>query len=148
VVVQEDFQQHGASLLEKLERYISSCDRIIALVGDAYGCEPEETARLAGGARRSYTQWEYLLRQGRTPRRVPAGAQGHFPLHRFTGIPGDAPSVPVRGGEGAATAIHPGSVAKWKGPKPIRPAPRVARPGAARRLQITEARAAGSETAL
>src|SRR6266481_8594603 len=40
VVVQEDFQQHGASLLEKLERYIGSCDRIIALVGDAYGFEP------------------------------------------------------------------------------------------------------------
>src|ERR1700680_805391 len=36
VVVHEDFQQHGASLLEKLERYIASCDRIIALVGDAY----------------------------------------------------------------------------------------------------------------
>ena len=34
VVVQEDFQLHGASLLEKLERYIGSCDRIIALVGD------------------------------------------------------------------------------------------------------------------
>src|SRR5208283_5245445 len=31
VVVQEDFQQHGASLLEKLERYIGSCDRIIAV---------------------------------------------------------------------------------------------------------------------
>jgi NB-ARC domain/Domain of unknown function (DUF4062) len=48
VVVQEDFQQHGASLLEKLERYIASCDRIIALVGDAYGFESEETARPAG----------------------------------------------------------------------------------------------------
>jgi hypothetical protein len=64
VVVQEDFQQHGASLLEKLERYISSCDRIIALVGDAYGFEPEETARPAGRARRSYTQWEYYFAMG------------------------------------------------------------------------------------
>jgi|SRR5215469_1305589 len=27
-----DFQQHGASLLEKLERYITSCDRIIAFL--------------------------------------------------------------------------------------------------------------------
>src|SRR5262249_44021145 len=89
-----------------------------------------------------------LLRQGRTASRVTASGQGHFPLRRFTGIPGDAPGVPVRGGEGAATAIHPGSVGKRKGPKPIRPAPRVARPGTARRLQITEARAAGSETAL
>src|SRR6516162_6928524 len=47
VIVQEDFQQHGASLLEKLERYISSCDRIIALVGDAYGFESEQEARPA-----------------------------------------------------------------------------------------------------
>jgi hypothetical protein len=61
VVVQEDFQQHGASLLEKLERYIASCDRIIALVGDAYGFEPEETARPAGRPRRSYTRWEYYF---------------------------------------------------------------------------------------
>src|SRR5262249_44021147 len=64
VVVQEDFRQHGASLLEKLERYICSCDRIIALVGDAYGFEPEKTARPAGGARRSYTQWEYYFAKG------------------------------------------------------------------------------------
>ena len=64
VVVQEDFQQHGASLLEKLERYIASCDRIIALVGDAYGFEPEETARPAGQPRRSYTQWEYFFAMG------------------------------------------------------------------------------------
>jgi hypothetical protein len=64
VVVQEDFQQRGASLLEKLERYIASCDRIIALVGDAYGFEPEETARPAGRPRRSYTQWEYCFAMG------------------------------------------------------------------------------------
>ena len=64
VVVQEDFQQHGASLLEKLERYITLCDRVIALVGDAYGFEPEETARPAGQPRRSYTQWEYFFAMG------------------------------------------------------------------------------------
>jgi hypothetical protein len=64
VVVQEDFQQHGASLLEKLERYISSCDRVIALVGDSYGFELEETARPAGQPRRSYTQWEYFFAMG------------------------------------------------------------------------------------
>jgi hypothetical protein len=51
VVVQEDFQQHGASLLEKLERYISSCDHIIAPVGNAYGFEPDEAARPAGQVR-------------------------------------------------------------------------------------------------
>jgi hypothetical protein len=45
VVVQEDFQQHGGSLLEKLEQYIAGCDRLIALVGDAYGDEPDESAR-------------------------------------------------------------------------------------------------------
>jgi len=33
--VQEYFQQHGASLPEKLESYIASCDRIIALIGHA-----------------------------------------------------------------------------------------------------------------
>jgi hypothetical protein len=64
VVVQEDFQQHGASLLKKLERYIASCDRIIALVGDAYGYEPEEMARPAGQPRRSYSQWEYFFAMG------------------------------------------------------------------------------------
>src|SRR6516164_11392530 len=64
VVVQEDFQQHGASLLEKLERYIASCDRVIALVGDAYGFEPEEPARPLGRPRRSYTQWEYFVAMG------------------------------------------------------------------------------------
>jgi hypothetical protein len=64
VVVQEDFRQHGASLLEKLERYIASCDRVIALVGDAYGFEAEEPARPLGGPRRSYTQWEYFFAMG------------------------------------------------------------------------------------
>ena len=62
--MQEDFQQHGASLLKKLECYIASCDRIIALVGDAYCCEPDETARPAGQPRRSYTQWEYFFGMG------------------------------------------------------------------------------------
>jgi tetratricopeptide (TPR) repeat protein len=64
VVVQEDFQQHGGSLLEKLEGYIASCDRIIALVGDAYGFEPDEIARPANRSRRSYTQWEYFFALG------------------------------------------------------------------------------------
>ncbi|MEQ6342084.1 MAG: DUF4062 domain-containing protein [Gammaproteobacteria bacterium] len=64
VVVQEDFQQHGRSLLEKLEQYIATCDRVIALVGDAYGWEPDEVARPAGFPRRSYSQWEYYLARG------------------------------------------------------------------------------------
>jgi hypothetical protein len=64
VTVQEDFQQSGRSLLEKLEHYVAGCDRIIALVGDAYGWEPEEAARPPGRPRRSYTQWEYFFARG------------------------------------------------------------------------------------
>jgi hypothetical protein len=64
VVVQEDFQQHGATLLEKLEQYIARCDRVIALVGDVYGFEPGPTAQPHGAARRSYTQWEYFFARG------------------------------------------------------------------------------------
>ena len=64
VAVQEDFQQHGGTLAEKLQKYISGCDRVIALVGDAYGWEPEPGALPAGKPRRSYTQWEYFFAQG------------------------------------------------------------------------------------
>ena len=64
VVVQEDFQQGPGSLLEKLEQYIVGCDRVIALVGDAYGYEPDESARPPGTSRRSYSQWEVFFAQG------------------------------------------------------------------------------------
>ena len=64
VAVQEDFQQHGGTLLLKLEKYIAGCDRVITLVGDAYGWEPESGALPAGKPRRSYTQWEYFMAQG------------------------------------------------------------------------------------
>ncbi len=64
VTVQEDFQQHGWTLLEKLEAYIACCDRVIALVGDAYGYEPEAAVRPVGRPRRSYTQWEYYFAVG------------------------------------------------------------------------------------
>ena len=64
VVVQEDFTQHGRTLLEKLEEYIAGCDRVIALVGNAYGFEPAEEARPRGRPRRSYTQWEYAFAMG------------------------------------------------------------------------------------
>ena len=63
VVVQEDFQQHGRTLLEKLENYIAGCDRVIALAGQAYGGETDGAA-LPGKARRSFTQWEYFFAQG------------------------------------------------------------------------------------
>ena len=64
VVTQEHFQQHGRTLLEKLEESIAKCDRVIALIGDSYGFEPEEPARPAGRPRRSYTQWEYYFAMG------------------------------------------------------------------------------------
>ena len=64
VAVQEDFQQHGRTLLEKLEQCIAGCDFIVALIGDAYGAEPEAPARPAGRPRRSYTQWEYFFAAG------------------------------------------------------------------------------------
>jgi Domain of unknown function (DUF4062) len=64
VRVQEDFQQYGGTLLEKLESYIALCDRVIALVGNAYGSEPEPTALPPDKPRRSYTQWEYFFGQG------------------------------------------------------------------------------------
>jgi hypothetical protein len=84
VVVQEDFQQHGASLLDKLERYIGSCDRIIALVGDAYGFEPEETVRPAGQPRRSYTQWEYFFAMGE---RLDGSRQAPKDIYLYIGSP-------------------------------------------------------------
>ena len=64
VVLQEDFRQLGWALLEKLQDHIAGCDRVIALVGDAYGAEPPQGARPAGRPRRSYTQWEYFFALG------------------------------------------------------------------------------------
>ncbi len=58
VIIQEDLQQHGFSLLEKLEQYIASCDRVIALIGNCCGWELEDAARPLGRPRRSYTQCE------------------------------------------------------------------------------------------
>jgi tetratricopeptide (TPR) repeat protein len=84
VVVQEDFQQYGASLLEKLERYIGSCDRVIALVGDAYGFEPEETVRPTGRPRRSYTQWEYWFALGE---RLDGSRQPPKEIYLYLGSP-------------------------------------------------------------
>jgi Domain of unknown function (DUF4062)/NB-ARC domain len=99
VVVQEDFQQHGASLLEKLERYIASCDRIIALVGDAYGFEPEEAARLAGRPRRSYTQWEYYLARGE---RLNGARQASKDIFLYIGSPEFLAMHPVSQADDAA----------------------------------------------
>ncbi len=64
VRVQDDFQQGTGTLLEKLEDYISDCDRVVALVGSAYGSEPTPSERPTNTPRRSYTQWEYHLARG------------------------------------------------------------------------------------
>jgi tetratricopeptide (TPR) repeat protein len=64
VRVQEDFTQQPGTLLEKLERYINECDRVICLVGDAFGWEPQADEAPPGSEPRSYTQWEYYLSQG------------------------------------------------------------------------------------
>ncbi|MBS0476478.1 MAG: tetratricopeptide repeat protein [Proteobacteria bacterium] len=84
VVVQEDFQQHGFSLLEKLEQYVASCDRVIALIGDGYGWEPEQSARPAGRPRRSYTQWEYYFARGE---RLDGSAEAPKPLYVYFAAP-------------------------------------------------------------
>ena len=64
VVVQEDFTQHKGTLLQKLEGYIDSCDRVIALVGTAYGSEPEPATTPKNSPRRSYSQWEFSFALG------------------------------------------------------------------------------------
>ena len=64
VVVQEDFTQHGGTLLKKLEDYIASCDRVIALIGSAYGWAPPAAALPENAPARSYTQWEYHFALG------------------------------------------------------------------------------------
>jgi tetratricopeptide (TPR) repeat protein len=72
VRVQEDFQQGGFTLLDRLADYICECDLVVHLVGDACGSRPtpehERTLfehlgeappdPLPGW---SYTQWEYRL---------------------------------------------------------------------------------------
>jgi len=86
VIVQETFQQHGRTLLEKLENYIAGCDRTIALVGSAYGWEPELDAFPPGKPRRSYTQWEYYFAEGERldgPRRTAKDIYVYFASPEF-----------------------------------------------------------------
>jgi tetratricopeptide (TPR) repeat protein len=64
VKVQEDFQQGPRTLIEQIERYVAQCDRVIALVGDACGCEATGVAVPAVDPPRSYTQWEYFFALG------------------------------------------------------------------------------------
>src|SRR5262249_21928129 len=64
VKVQEDFQTGPRTLIERLEEYVAQCDRVIALLGDAYGFEASGTALPPVDPPRSYTQWEYFLSMG------------------------------------------------------------------------------------
>ena len=85
VVVQEDFRQHGGTLLQKLEDYITSCDRVIALVGTAYGWAPEPAALPAGAPVRSYTQWEYHFAMGE---RLDGSRAPAKPVYLYLASPG------------------------------------------------------------
>ena len=64
VKVQEDFQQGPGSLIAQIESYVAQCDRVIAIVGDAYGADASRDAVPSGNPQRSYTQWEYFFTIG------------------------------------------------------------------------------------
>lgn len=64
VRVQEDFQTGPRSLIERLEEYVAACDRVVALVGAAYGSEAKGQVVPVRVPARSYTQWEYFLAMG------------------------------------------------------------------------------------
>jgi tetratricopeptide (TPR) repeat protein len=64
VRVQEDFQQGPRTLIEQIEGYVASCDRVIALVGDAFGMEASGSRVPEVMPPRSYTQWEYHFAMG------------------------------------------------------------------------------------
>lgn len=62
--VQEDFQTGTGLLLERIEDYVAAVDRVIVLVGDAYGAEALGAGRPTHTPPRSYTQWEYFFALG------------------------------------------------------------------------------------
>lgn len=64
VRVQEDFQQGPRTLIERLAEYVAQCDKVIALIGNAYGAEAKAAGLLDGKPSRSYTQWEYYFAIG------------------------------------------------------------------------------------
>ncbi len=64
VRVQEDFRQGPRTLIEQIERYVDECEWVMAVVGDAYGCEAAADAVPGRDPPRSYTQWEYFLATG------------------------------------------------------------------------------------
>jgi hypothetical protein len=64
VRVQEDFRQGPHTLIERIEEYVAECDRVIAIVGDAYGFEPPAGVAPPVDPPRSYSQWEYFFASG------------------------------------------------------------------------------------
>ena len=64
LVQQEDLQQGPRTLAERLQDYIASCDRVIVLIGTAYGTEAGITGEPSDSKLRSYTQWEYYFAMG------------------------------------------------------------------------------------
>ncbi|MGZ8189532.1 MAG: DUF4062 domain-containing protein [Methylosarcina sp.] len=64
VKVQEDFQQGPDTLIAQIEAYVDQCDRVIAVVGTAFGCEAARLAVPKTDPPRSYTQWEYYFALG------------------------------------------------------------------------------------
>jgi tetratricopeptide (TPR) repeat protein len=78
VQVQEDFQQGPRTLIERLEEYVARCDRVIALVGDAYGSEASGDAVPLVDPPRSYTQWEYFFTVGERLASSPVSTKDHY----------------------------------------------------------------------
>ncbi|MCP4874543.1 MAG: DUF4062 domain-containing protein [Gammaproteobacteria bacterium] len=99
VVVQEDFTQHGGTLLQKLEDYIDSCDRVIALLGSAYGWAPEPAAIPENAPSRSYTQWEYHFARGERLDNTQAAAK---PVYVYFATPAYLEQHPVEQSEAEA----------------------------------------------
>jgi DNA polymerase III delta prime subunit len=100
VFVQREFTQQGRTLLEKLETYIAGCDRVIALVGNAYGWEPEAASLPPDAPRRSYTEWEYCFALGErldVPRQPAKDTFVYFASPEFLG-----PTAPDQSADCAA----------------------------------------------
>lgn len=75
VKVQEDFQQGSGSLIAQIESYVAQCDRVIAIVGNAYGADASSDAVPSSNPQRSYTQWEYFFAIGERLRGPTAAAK-------------------------------------------------------------------------
>jgi len=111
VIVQEDFRLTGFSLLQKLQEAIASCDRVIAILGDTYGWEPE----VQTDPRRSYTQWEYHFALGERlafPENAPSSSLSPAP----SGGEGRGEGAPIPAPRQARKPIFPGLPPKlWTG---------------------------------